>query len=60
MTNLHSYLDAWEYQRKITKLSPTNNSVDKIGVISLRLVAVIVGNQMQIRMFSAYKGIDLI
>ena len=33
----------------ITMLSPSDNSVVKIGMISLRLVAVVVGNQMQIR-----------
>ena len=33
---------------KITKLSPSDNSVVKIGLINLKLAAV-VGNQMQMR-----------
>ena len=43
----------WEYLRKLLG----DNSVVKMGVISLRLATVIVGNQMQIRicMFSAYE-----
>ena len=40
----------WEYQKKLLG----DNSVVKIGTISLRLVAVIVDNHMQISILHAF------
>ena len=45
MYKVNLYSDVWEDQRK----PPGDNSVVRLGMISLRWVTVMIGNQMQIR-----------